>query len=222
MGVPFAFVLGIVAGLTELAPAIGPWIGGAAGVLVTMATKPAMVLWVILLYLGVQIEENVLLVPRIHGDALNLHPVEIIRAIVIASNYFGLWGVILGPPVVALIRSPAVHFAKEWNRPPGPMEPAGRREPEVATPEQENGYDAVCSSTGRQRRTCFDHIRRRHALRLPGAANLQGQRNPIEPASHAPVTPAKAGVRKIPDGYQPAYSETLLDSSRWKTGPAPE
>ena len=136
MGVPFAYVLGIVAGLTELVPVIGPWIGGAAGVLVTLATEPAMVPWVILLYLGVQIVENVLLVPRIQGDALNMHPVAVILVIVIASNYFGLWGVILGPPVVALIRDLAVYFVREWNRPPVPFLPgSGEQEPEAAAPD---------------------------------------------------------------------------------------
>ena len=140
MGVPFAYVLGIVAGLTELVPVIGPWIGGAAGVLVTLATEPAMVPWVILLYLGVQIVENVLLVPRIQGDALNMHPVAVILVIVIASNYFGLWGVILGPPVVALIRDLAVYFVREWNRPPVPCLPgSGEQEPEAAAPDTGDG-----------------------------------------------------------------------------------
>ena len=142
MGVPFAFVLGMVAGLTELVPVIGPWIGGAAGVLVTLATEPAMVPWVILLYLGVQIVENVLLVPRIQGDSLNMHPVAVIMVIVIASNYFGLWGVILGPPLVALIRDLAVHFAREWNRPPE----SGEQESEVEASDELSDAEAADAS----------------------------------------------------------------------------
>ena len=125
LGVPFAFVLGIVAGLTELVPIIGPWIGGAAGVLVTLATEPEKVPWVILLYLGVQLAENIILVPRIQGDTLKLHPVAVIMVIVIASNYFGLWGVILGPPLVAMIKDMAVYIAREWSIPPGTSEPDG-------------------------------------------------------------------------------------------------
>ena len=117
LGVPFAFVLGIVAGATELIPVIGPWIGGIAGVLVTLATAPHLVPWVILLYLGVQLLENALLVPRIQGDSLNLHPVALILVIVVASNYFGIWGVILGPPLVAMLKDMAVWFVREWNRP---------------------------------------------------------------------------------------------------------
>ena len=117
LGVPFAFILGIVAGLTELVPIIGPWIGGAVGVLVTLATAPDKVLWVILLYLVVQLLENTLLVPRVQGNTLRLHPIAVIMIIVIASHYFGLWGVILGPPLVAMGKDIIVYLAQEWNRP---------------------------------------------------------------------------------------------------------
>ncbi len=117
LGVPFAFILGIVAGLTELVPIIGPWIGGAVGVLVTLATAPDKVLWVILLYLVVQLLENTLLVPRVQGDTLKLHPIAVIMIIVIASHYFGLWGVILGPPLVAMGKDIIVYLAQEWNSP---------------------------------------------------------------------------------------------------------
>ena len=118
LGVPFAFILGIVAGLTELVPIIGPWIGGAAGVLVTLATAPDKILWVILLYLVVQLLENALLVPRIQGNSLKLHPIAVIMVIVVASHYFGLWGVILGPPLVAMGKDIIVYLAQEWDRPP--------------------------------------------------------------------------------------------------------
>ena len=137
LDVPFAFVLGIVAGLTELVPIIGPWIGGAVGVLVTLATEPEKVPWVILLYVGVQIAENVLLVPRIQGESLRMHPVAVIMVIVIASNYFGLWGVILGPPLVALIRDLATYFVREWNVPP----PSPPQENDGGSPVDEDGTE---------------------------------------------------------------------------------
>ena len=117
MGVPFAFILGIIAGITELVPVVGPWIGAIAGVLVTLATEPHLLPWVVLLYLTVQLLENTLLAPRIQGDSLNLHPAAIILTIVVASNYFGLWGVIIGPPLVALFKEMFVWFVREWNRP---------------------------------------------------------------------------------------------------------
>ena len=118
MGVPFAVILGIVAAITELIPIIGPWIGGAVGVLVTLATAPDKVLWVILLYLVIQLLENTLLVPRIQANTLKMHPIAVILVITIGSHYFGLWGVILGPPLVAMVKDVIVYFVQEWNRPP--------------------------------------------------------------------------------------------------------
>lgn len=136
LGVPFSYVLGIVAGLTELVPIIGPWIGGAAGVLVTLALDPGKLPWVIALYLGVQLLENVLLVPRIQGDSLRMHPVAVIMVILIASHYFGLWGVILGPPLAAMVKDLAVYFHREWHRPLGdPAEAEGDPIEEPANPD---------------------------------------------------------------------------------------
>ncbi len=118
LDVPFAVVLGVVAGLTELVPIIGPWIGGGVGVLVTLATEPDKVVWVILLYLAVQLLENTLLVPRIQAETLNLHPIAVILVITIGSHFFGLWGVILGPPLAALGRDLIVYFCRQWGGAP--------------------------------------------------------------------------------------------------------
>ena len=117
LGVPFAFFLGIVAALTELVPIIGPWIGGAVGVLVTLATVPDKAPWVILLYLVIQLAENAVLVPRIQGNALKLHPIAVIMIVVISGHYFGIWGIILGPPLVAMGKDMVVYFFQQWSLP---------------------------------------------------------------------------------------------------------
>lgn len=117
LGVPYAIFLGIIAGITELIPIIGPWIGGAIGLLVTLATEPQKAPWVILLYLVIQLLENALLVPRIQGNALKMHPIAIIVVIIIASQYFGIWGIILGPPLVAMVKDMLAYFVQEWNPP---------------------------------------------------------------------------------------------------------
>jgi predicted PurR-regulated permease PerM len=121
LGVPFPLLLGIVAGLTELVPLVGPWIGGAVGVLVTLATAPEKVIWVILLYLGIQVLENSFLVPRIQGNALNLHPIAVMVVIVIGSHLFGLWGVIIGPLLAAVAKDVIKYFVDQWNRPALPL-----------------------------------------------------------------------------------------------------
>jgi predicted PurR-regulated permease PerM len=123
LGIPYQVLLGIVAGIAELVPIIGPWVGGAVGVLVTLATAPEKVIWVILLYIGIQILENSLLVPRIQGNALDLHPIAIMVVIVIGSHLFGLWGVIVGPLVVAAAKEVVKYFVDQWNRPTLPLGP---------------------------------------------------------------------------------------------------
>jgi predicted PurR-regulated permease PerM len=117
LGVPYAIFLGIVAGITELIPIIGPWIGGGIGVLVTLATEPQKALWVILLYLIIQLVENTILVPRIQGTALKLHPIAVIVVVIVAGQYFGLFGIILGPPLVAMGKDMLVYCVHEWNPP---------------------------------------------------------------------------------------------------------
>ena len=133
--VPFAVLLGIVAGLTELVPIIGPWIGGAVGVLVTLATAPDKVLWVILLYLIVQLLENTLLVPRIQAGSLNMHPIAVILVITVGSQYFGLWGVILGPPLVALAKDVIIYLVKQWNEAPAVAEAVESADTELISAE---------------------------------------------------------------------------------------
>ncbi|MSQ06101.1 MAG: AI-2E family transporter [Dehalococcoidia bacterium] len=117
LGVPYSLLLGVVAGITELIPILGPWLGGAVGILVTLATAPDKVLWVLLLYLAVQQVESLLLVPRIQGHALRLHPMLIMLIVVVASQLAGIWGIIIGPPLVAVVRDLVRYFHREWHRP---------------------------------------------------------------------------------------------------------
>ena len=115
LGVPFAPVLGLVAGVFELVPIIGPWLGAIPGILVVLATAPEKFIWVALLYLGVQFLENSLLVPRIQSESLNLHPVFVLAALIVGSEVAGLWGVILGPPLAAAGRGVLLYFLGVWN-----------------------------------------------------------------------------------------------------------
>ena len=117
MGVPFAGVLGIIAGVSEMIPIVGPLIGGAAGILVTLASAPEKVIWVGLLYLGVQLVENTLLVPRVQAGTLNLHPIAVILVIILGGHFFGIWGIIFGPPLVSMSRDIVRYIADGWNDP---------------------------------------------------------------------------------------------------------
>lgn len=140
LGVPFALLLGIVAGFTELIPFIGPWIGGAVGVLVALATAPDKLLWVVLLYVGVQLLENTVLVPRIQGQSLSLHPAVVLLVITIASQIWGIWGVILGPPVASLLKDLAAYFSQQWGLADQTTSPAVDPNAAERLPDEGNGH----------------------------------------------------------------------------------
>lgn len=101
--IDFAPALAAFAGLTELIPILGPWIGGAAAVIVTLALAPEKAIWVALLFLFVQIIENNLLVPRIQGRYLHIHPALILVLLVMGAYIAGFWGIIFAVPLTATL-----------------------------------------------------------------------------------------------------------------------
>jgi predicted PurR-regulated permease PerM len=104
MDIRLSLALGVIAGITELIPIIGPWLGAVPGLLIVAATDPDKILWVGALYLAVQIAENNFLVPRIQGQAVDLHPAMVIMLLVLAGAAFGFIGLLVIMPLTAILR----------------------------------------------------------------------------------------------------------------------
>ncbi len=100
----FAVLLALVAGILEFVPIIGPIIAAVPAILIGASISPAAALAAIALYTIVQQVENHLLVPKVMGDAVDLHPAVVILSLIIGASLFGLWGAILAAPTVALGR----------------------------------------------------------------------------------------------------------------------
>ncbi len=115
LDISFALTLGLLAGILGLIPIIGAFIGAVPGLLVTLATDPGKLVWVALLYIIVQFVESNIISPRIQGQALRLHPIFIMVTLVIASDIAGLWGVLIGAPLVAVARDIFAYFYTEWS-----------------------------------------------------------------------------------------------------------
>lgn len=101
LGVPYAPALAFFAGVTEMIPTIGPWIGGGLAALVTLSTAPEKAILVVLLFIGIQLLENNLLVPRIQGGYMRVHPAAVLLLLVLGAYIGGLWGIILAVPLAA-------------------------------------------------------------------------------------------------------------------------
>lgn len=110
-GVQFAIILGVVAGVANLIPVIGPLIGGIPAVLVVAATHPGWeVLWVFLFLFVSQELKDFILVPRVQGRAVRIHPAIILVLIVIAGHLAGFWGLLFAVPVAAVLRDAFVYI----------------------------------------------------------------------------------------------------------------
>jgi predicted PurR-regulated permease PerM len=106
VGSPYWLVLAIIAGFTELIPILGPIVGAIPGLAVA-AFQPEglpLVLKVLAVYIVVQQLENNLLVPKIQGDSVKLHPANILLVRVSGGLVGGLVGLIAAVPVAAIIR----------------------------------------------------------------------------------------------------------------------
>lgn len=104
LGVQLSVALGIWAGITELIPILGPWIGAVPGLIIILATDPSRAIWVALVYLGVQQLENNLLVPRVQGRAVDIHPAMVIVLLASWGTVFGFIGLLIAVPVTAILR----------------------------------------------------------------------------------------------------------------------
>ncbi len=118
LDIDFAILLGLVAGITEAIPVVGPIIGAVPGIIVTLATAPEKIAWVLALYLVSQLLENSLLVPRIQGNAVQMHPIVIMALLIVGSETFGVIGVVAAVPVASVARQVFKYFYGIWSDDP--------------------------------------------------------------------------------------------------------
>jgi predicted PurR-regulated permease PerM len=103
MGINYALPLAIFSGIMELVPMVGPWVGGALGVLVTLAVAPEKAIWVALGYLIIQLMENMFLVPKVQGRQMKINPAFVIVLTVLGAYFAGILGFIIVLPATMMI-----------------------------------------------------------------------------------------------------------------------
>ena len=103
-GVDFAVLLGLIVGLCEFIPFVGPILGAVPALIVAVIKSPITALWTLLVIVVVQQVENLFLVPRIAGESVKLHPALIMVVLVIGNEALGLWGMIVAVPLTAIVR----------------------------------------------------------------------------------------------------------------------
>lgn len=104
LGVKYFLILGLIAAITEFIPVIGPFIGAVPAVVIAFLGSPASALYVIALYLAIQSVENSILVPRVLGEKIHLHPVTVMLSILVLGKLIGGWGLFFAAPLAAIIK----------------------------------------------------------------------------------------------------------------------
>jgi len=104
IGLDYALILGIVAGITNVIPYFGPIIGAIPAVFMALLTSPGLALKTVIVYVVVQQLEGHLIAPQVWGRTLGLHPLLVIFVLLIGGKFFGLAGLIFAVPFTAMAR----------------------------------------------------------------------------------------------------------------------
>lgn len=110
LGLPYALVLGVLAGLTELIPIIGPFLGGAPAVLLALVMGNVLLaLEVVALYTLIQQIEGNTLVPLVMERVVKLNPLTVLVAVLFGTALLGIVGAVLAVPAAAVLQVLVTH-----------------------------------------------------------------------------------------------------------------
>lgn len=116
IGLPFWLVVGMLAGVFNIIPLIGPWVGGALGVVVAFAAGDGttQAIWVVVVMVVAQQIDNHFVSPVVMQRTVHLHPVAVIMALLAGGTLFGFLGLFLAVPTAAIIKIIASHMWRTY------------------------------------------------------------------------------------------------------------
>lgn len=104
MDIPYPLVIGLLASIVEMIPLIGPIIGAVPPILLGALQGTTVMIQVIVFYVVVQQLDGHFVMPKLMGAIIDVHPVAIIAAVLIAGHLFGVVGMMIAVPFVAVLQ----------------------------------------------------------------------------------------------------------------------
>lgn len=101
IGMPYALVLALLAGLLEMIPYAGPVVSAVPGVLLALSISPLKAVLAVMVYVAVQQLENHVLVPKVTQKLVGLNPIISILALLLGAKLAGFLGIVVAIPIVA-------------------------------------------------------------------------------------------------------------------------
>ena len=112
LGVKYALVLALIAGLFEIVPFVGPWLSAIPAVIIGFSDSLTKVVLILALYLIIQQAENHLIVQK----AVGLNPIIVIISILIGAKLFGMMGALIAVPIAAVIDVYLAHVFPHYSK----------------------------------------------------------------------------------------------------------
>lgn len=103
IGLNYNILLGLLTGILDIIPIVGPFLAVSIAVIIALAQNPCLVVWVVVIFCLIQWSTNVFVRPVVFSKFLDLHPLVIIFAILVAGSKLGVVGVIISPAIAATI-----------------------------------------------------------------------------------------------------------------------
>lgn len=110
LGVDYAVLLGMIAGLFNIVPYLGPVVGAVPAVIIALLDSPIKALLVVVLFFAVQQIDNALISPNVMKHQVGVHPVIVIFSLIAGGILFGFWGILLAVPFVAVAQELVLTF----------------------------------------------------------------------------------------------------------------
>jgi predicted PurR-regulated permease PerM len=110
LGVPYALIIGVIAGVTNLIPYLGPFVAGLVAGISAAFVSPMLVVYTVLYIIAVQQAEALFLQPRVMSEHVNLHPVLVVFSLLIGATVAGLLGMLFAVPVAGAINAVFVYY----------------------------------------------------------------------------------------------------------------
>ncbi|MGE3618993.1 MAG: AI-2E family transporter [Acidimicrobiia bacterium] len=105
IGLPFWLIIGIIAGLFNMIPLIGPWVGAVPGIVIALTTRDVgTAVWVAVVMAGAQQIDNHFISPLVMQRAVKLHPAVVMLALLAGGTLGGFFGLLLAVPTVAVLK----------------------------------------------------------------------------------------------------------------------
>lgn len=130
VGIKLALPLAMLAAATELVPVVGTTLFILLMVIAVALTDLRLLPFAVVFYLLVQVIQNSLVTPRLHGLALGVHPMGLLLSIAIFAMFFGILGALVAAPVTGAAYRVLQYVGREWDR-------AGEREEAEEEPPEE-------------------------------------------------------------------------------------